>query len=212
MIFKPPPTTSWVIRKLCKLKEQMSQWINSDKYNINIVYKELIRSNPRVNWCKFVRHRSSVPKSRFIFWMAMLNKLKTKDHLMRFGVTPDNCCPICCIDSESSSHLYFSCGFSSRCANLMTSWLGITPITSLQALIPSKWMVSRFMKKIIIASICNLIYRIWRVRNYYIWYERVISPSLSVNNVKLDIKLRMLSLYPKSPHMSSTWSKRLLEV
>ena len=80
MIFNPPPTTSWVIRKLCKVKDQMCQWINSDVYNINTVYKELIGFKPRVNQCTLVWHRFLIPKARFIFWLAMLNKLKTKDH------------------------------------------------------------------------------------------------------------------------------------
>ena len=71
---------------------------------------------------------------------------------MRFGITYNNCCPLCCMDNESSTHLFFSCSLNRRCANLLTSRLGITPVTFLQALTPSKWKVSRFMKMIIIAS------------------------------------------------------------
>ena len=87
MIFNPPPTASWVILKLCKVKDHMSTWITSATYNINIVYKELIGSSTRVSWSKLVWHRTSLSKARFIFWMAMHDELKTKDHLMRIGMT-----------------------------------------------------------------------------------------------------------------------------
>ena len=43
MIFNPPSIASWVIRKLCKVKDQMSTWVNSTTYNINTAYK-------RVDW------------------------------------------------------------------------------------------------------------------------------------------------------------------
>ncbi|XP_057543926.1 uncharacterized protein LOC130823325 [Amaranthus tricolor] len=112
MIFNPPPISSWVNRKLCKVKDHMNTWVNSATYNIKTVYKELIGSSAHVSWSKLVWHRISLPKASFIFWMTMLNKLKIKDHLMRSGVTPDDCCPLCCMACESIAHLFFSCSFS----------------------------------------------------------------------------------------------------
>ena len=35
------------------------------------------------------------PKTRFILWLAFLNKFKTKDRLFKLGVTPNESCPLC---------------------------------------------------------------------------------------------------------------------
>ena len=83
--------------------------------------KELIGSSAHVSWSKVVWHRSSLPKARFIFWMAMLNKLKTKDHLMRIDVTPDDCCPLCCTACESIAHFNFLVAV--LVVNALISWL-----------------------------------------------------------------------------------------
>lgn len=110
----PPPFASWIIWKLCKVTDQLIHWILADKYCINSVYKDLLGSHPQVSWSKIVWHRTSIPKARFVFWLAMLNKLKTKDHLMKMGVTSDACCPLCCVDTDLVVHLFFKCSFSSH--------------------------------------------------------------------------------------------------
>ena len=154
----------------------MSTWVNSATYNINTVYKELIGSSAHVSWSKLVWHRTSLPKARFIFWMAMLNKLKTKDHLMRIDVTPDDCCPLCCTACESIAHFNFLVAV--LVVNALISWLhGLVSIASLWSIHPSNWKVSCFMRKIAISSVRSLIYQIWRARNDCIWHARVISAS-----------------------------------
>ena len=94
--------------KLFKVRENISDWLSTRNYVINIVYKDLLGSKPIVSWCKVVWNRCSIPKARFFFWMVMLNRLKTRDRLKAVGVLVDDICPICGEVSESIDHIFFS--------------------------------------------------------------------------------------------------------
>ena len=47
-LFNAPATASWVIKKLCKVKETLSQWMNSPSYSIAEVYKDLMSTQAKV--------------------------------------------------------------------------------------------------------------------------------------------------------------------
>lgn len=139
LIFNPPPTTSWTLRKLCKVKEKLSTWMTIDHYKINDVYKELMVNHPTVSWCNIVWHRTSLPKATFVYWLAMHNKLKTRDHLKHLGVLDDDSCPFCSDAIETIVHLFYECRYSQLCISNLSSWLGVQ-IRSLRTN-PSNWKV-----------------------------------------------------------------------
>ena len=93
-LFNPPRTTSWALKKLCKVKEQLHLFRNKDNYVIKDVYKEFVGSAQFVRWCRLVWLRASIPKHRYIFSLAMLDKLKTRDKLKLTGVIDDESCPM----------------------------------------------------------------------------------------------------------------------
>lgn len=90
-------------------------------------------------WCKFYP-----PRVQLTLWLACLGRLKTRDRLVALGVldAQQAVCPFCQSDSESNSHVLFSCGFSwrvwmiilrewgiqgvfsSRCDSLIVEWDG----------------------------------------------------------------------------------------
>ena len=77
------------------------------QYNVSSVYDSLRVHSPSVKWANLVSHRLSTPKTRFIFWLAMLNKLKTRENLKHVGIIDEDSGPFCCNDSESVMHLFF---------------------------------------------------------------------------------------------------------
>ena len=81
LIFNPSPTTIWVLRKICKTRDKLSHWIQQIDYNICDVHKDLSTLNACVPWSKFVWNRFSILNAHFVLWLALLNKLKTKDEL-----------------------------------------------------------------------------------------------------------------------------------
>ena len=49
-----------------------------------------------------------------IVWMAIWNRLYTKEKLSKFGAVSDDSCVFCNFDIESHDHLFFACPFSAR--------------------------------------------------------------------------------------------------
>ena len=68
-----------------------------------------------MQWDVFVWNRLSIPKARFIAWLAFSRKLKTRDRLVQMGVLTEDMCPICGLYPESVEHLFFDCCFSMQC-------------------------------------------------------------------------------------------------
>ena len=53
----------------------------------------------------------NVPKHAFISWLAILNRLRTKDKLRALGITMDESCAFCS-EQETRDHLFFECSFT----------------------------------------------------------------------------------------------------
>ena len=139
-LFNPPPTASWALRKLCKVKKQLHMFLNKDSYVIKDAYKEFIGTAQSVRWSRMVWLRASIPKHRYIFWLAMLGKLKIRDRLKIMGVLDDKSCPMCHVSKESIEHLFFECKLSSYCLSLLSAWLGIRfCMRKLSTIYPGSW-------------------------------------------------------------------------
>lgn len=76
-------------------------------------------------WRDLVWNRLSIPKMRFICWLAASQGLKTKDKLHRIGVVDDDLCPLCGLGAETHAHLFFECPFSQMCVARIKEWTGI---------------------------------------------------------------------------------------
>lgn len=48
-----------------------------------------------------------------IAWLAIKERLNTRDRLAKFGLCADPRCVLCGINDESHNHLFFDCEFSS---------------------------------------------------------------------------------------------------
>lgn len=174
-VFNPPPTASWMLRKLCKVKEQMQEWTFNNTYSIQNVYDKHMEAHNKVRWDTMVWHRYSIPRSRFIFWLAPLNKLKTRDRLLQIGVSTDPMCPICGSEPESHAHLFFMCTFSNHMASLH----------------PRRWKLPRYRNKLLVAALAYTMYIIWCTRNTAIWCSYVKSPQQAMHRVKIEVAMRI---------------------
>ena len=176
--------------------------MNAVQDNISSVYNSLRVHSPSVKWANLVWHRLSAPKTRFIFWLAMLNKLKTREKLKHAGIIDEDSCPFCCNDSESVMHLFFSCHYSQQCFFQLTSWIGVNiKYDNIFSMNPRQWKVLRFKRKNILVSVCSLIYMIWKTRNDCVWNLKLMSVPKLISDVKFLVKHRMQSLYTLSVGM-----------
>lgn len=191
MLFNAPPTASWVIKKLCKVKETLVDWMTVQKYTISSVYKDLMGTQESTTWAYATWNRITIPRSRFIIWLACHDRLKTKDKLRDMGVIDDDTCPICGSHPESRDHLFFECEYSRQCVIAVRNWLGVPwSIRNIQDF-HRKHRGSRIKRSIIEAVIGNLIYTIWRTRNEVVWHHKVETASRSFETIKSDSMVRI---------------------
>ena len=152
-----PAIASWMIKKLCKVKETLSGWMKASSYSIEAVYRDLMGSQDRVTWAYATWSRATIPKSHFIVWLACQDRLKTKQKLMTMGVVDEDTCPICDTKPETKDNLYFKCEFSRQCVVTLRISLSVTwNIMNLQAF-HRKHRMPRAKRRIIKAVIANII-------------------------------------------------------
>ena len=121
--FNVPITLSWAFKKICKIKDRLDQWVHNGSYSIQEVYHGLLGAGQPVNWASFVWNRSSIPKARFILWLAVNDRLKSRDKLFALGLISTDVCPLCGLISESNTHLFFACIYSLQCLRDILTWL-----------------------------------------------------------------------------------------
>ncbi|KAL7243272.1 hypothetical protein ACSBR1_015639 [Camellia fascicularis] len=68
----------------------------------------------KVPWSKLLWGPPFIPRVSFIVWLAIHERLNTRDRLQAFGLVPHSNCPFCNDHEESHSHLFFRCAYSSR--------------------------------------------------------------------------------------------------
>ena len=78
----------------------------------------LRRCGPSTPWLK------AIPtKVRILVWRMILDKLPTKDRLLKEGVEIDNTrCSICQGDTESAKHIFMDCIKTQEVRRLINNW------------------------------------------------------------------------------------------
>ncbi|XP_059659119.1 uncharacterized protein LOC132305500 [Cornus florida] len=115
-------------------------------------------SSPSVSWFNLVWRSPAIPRMKFIMWLAVQGRLPTLDRksMARF----DNVCALCNVNTESHSHLFFSCKYTSpiwtffkeKCKISITAltWSEIALVFSIQWSSPSPW---NLLKKLCLAAL-----------------------------------------------------------
>ncbi|GKD20967.1 RNA-directed DNA polymerase, eukaryota, reverse transcriptase zinc-binding domain protein [Tanacetum coccineum] len=104
----------------------------------------------------------------FITWVAIKERLKTRDRLARWFNISDMSCLLCNMDNESHSHLFFSCNYSKRL------WERLKPMALLDG-ISNDWamVISGLVNKPANNSIWSVVQRlVFGSAIYFIWQER----------------------------------------
>ncbi|XP_056686040.1 uncharacterized protein [Spinacia oleracea] len=114
-----PGSCSWALKKIFNSREvilQIGGWDKATangKYCISKVYKFLQGVAPKVTWWRVMCYNKASPKSLFITWLAILNRLYTTDRLQAWGIQCFDQCVLCTDEKETVEHLFFECKFPS---------------------------------------------------------------------------------------------------
>lgn len=136
-------------------------------------------------WINAVWHPLRIHKCSFIFWLALKDRLLTKERMDLFGMTTDLRCCFCSNAIETVSHLFGSCAFATSIISdpyfaLVGDWScyqnGIFTTGSRSSL------MKRHMTYLFLAV---SVYFIWKERN-----ERVHTPghALSPSTIRINVK------------------------
>ena len=67
-----------------------------------------------VTWALGVWNRINLPKHKFILWLGIQGRLKTKDMLFLYNISLDSTCCLCGSAGETHDHIFFECEFSNN--------------------------------------------------------------------------------------------------
>ena len=91
-----------------------------------LFYLTAINTNLNEEFNSFLWLKAVLLKVNIFIWRLFLNRLSTKDNLLRIGVIDATKLPCAslCEESENHNHLFFRCDVYGRLWALVTKWLG----------------------------------------------------------------------------------------
>lgn len=84
-------------------------WDGQKVVNISVVWNSIRAHQTAPPWLKAIWHPFSIPKCSFFLWLALRNRLLTKDRMISFGFNVSPTCVLCRSANESAEHLFSSC-------------------------------------------------------------------------------------------------------
>ncbi|XP_074363236.1 uncharacterized protein LOC141703695 [Apium graveolens] len=82
--------------------------------NISKIWNSIRRIGQPPPWISAVWSIFSIPKNSFFFWLAIQDRLLTKERMSRFGMYNDGRCMLCNGHNENASHLFMECGYATQ--------------------------------------------------------------------------------------------------
>ena len=81
-------------------------------YKATDVWECIRPRKEKVVWYRLLWTSLVVPKHAIIAWMAIQNRLPTKDRLRNWGLEMDDKCVMCQQEAETRDHIFFDCPFA----------------------------------------------------------------------------------------------------
>lgn len=110
--------SSWLLRKIIDTRDTLillGGWNNlnkAGKFSITQTYRLLQGDHQGVTWKRLMCNNHDSPKSKFILWLALYNRLATTDRLSKWNIPCRVTWSLCDGDDESVQHLFFACSYS----------------------------------------------------------------------------------------------------
>ncbi|XP_074283636.1 uncharacterized protein LOC141608172 [Silene latifolia] len=198
MEYKPSSNSSWVWRRICKVKEEMRTGYVNGQWNVQPggftpagCYAWFRGTRPRVQWDKAVWNGWALPKHQFLGWLVAHEALNTAARLVSFGVDIEDKCYLCGLVSENIEHLFCDCLYSRRIVrelNKKTTW--VFPVRDVM-----DWCMRRtgtvLQRGIQNAMVMSLLYQIWQQRNKSRNEKVLVSPKIVAGTMLEDMRSRV---------------------
>ena len=195
-----PATISWSLRKILDshtLIDDVGGWdavVQKGKFSIKLMYKHLLGVHDKVPWKRVVCNNKASPKSVFITWLALWNRLPTRDRLLAWKIVTANSCPLCSTMPESTGHLFFECSYSAAVWGKILQQLQFhrNPAPFDQEL---AWILKATKRtgdryKLLLMFFSESVYGIWLQRNEMVFNQQCRSPADLVHDIQFRVACR----------------------
>lgn len=113
----PPSNHTWVIdlrRLVSSVRIHASDsitWsdVTAAQVSISTIWNSIRSTHVPPPWTVAVWHSLAVPKCSFTLWLALKNRLLTKERMVHFGMNSDLRCVLCNNAVESNWHIFSTC-------------------------------------------------------------------------------------------------------
>lgn len=167
----------------------------SGHYHAGATWDWLREKSAVVLWHKLILFKYYSPRQSFIAWLAILNRLPTKDRMQSWFPSVYLSCVLCC-QGESRDHLFFECTYSSLV------WEDIC--NRVWCRIPSRWIDfihwgqqrlgrSRIWMIKIKLMWCYCVYYLWRERNLRLKMGKYCSARQLIEPIRKELNFKFQS-------------------
>ncbi|XP_048496329.1 uncharacterized protein LOC104906113 [Beta vulgaris subsp. vulgaris] len=196
-----PSGMSWVLKKIMKCREifdngnMIHEYETDGRFSINKCYQAIREPTLQVSWKRLVCNNRATPKSLFITWLAVLNRLSTKSRLAQWNLIADTTCELCNNGEEDIHHLFFQCEYSAEVWRNCLRILKITrtPVSFLEEVMIASEQCRRRHKKNKLYGMLftEAIYHIWLQRNQKIFEGQHKTTEQIVNVIVFNVAARV---------------------
>ncbi|XP_060200091.1 uncharacterized protein LOC132628310 [Lycium barbarum] len=122
-----PSQASWMVRKIFNMRKVWhtmvaTKMVQDSKFLISKVYTAIRGDVQNVEWKHLVCHNSAEPRQVFILWLQLWGRLRTKEVLLKWGLTVSPTCVLCDQAPENANHLFFECPYSQTLWREVLKW------------------------------------------------------------------------------------------
>jgi hypothetical protein len=173
-----------------------------------------------VQWWKLLWFPTTIPNHSFIGWLAINNRLATKNRLLQWGIGVDPLCKFCSHQMEDREHLFFQCSFTNRIWKVIMALCLVSDAPADWNLLID-WGILHLIGKSFQASLCKVawwatVYHLRLQRNSRIHGGVIKTEEQIVRDIQKDVKARLDSVIVKTSILNRTlcnnWKLKLCNV
>ena len=172
-------SSSWSWKKILQLKSLARQFVvwkdgieiwplAKGNFSVADVWKEIRSKREKVTWHKLLWGSIAIPKHTIVVWMAILNRLPTKDRLISWDIDMNGTCCLCQEEPETRDHIFFGCIYSRSIWEKLLSLCGINrEIGNWSEEL--QWAAQNLKGRNLTSTLLRLA---WKTLIYQVWKER----------------------------------------
>ncbi|XP_039052012.1 uncharacterized protein LOC120193638 [Hibiscus syriacus] len=168
---------SWSVNRILKLRSITLTILSSSGYlRLNDIWKSICIKREKVPWQNLIWFPMHIPKFSLIAWMSLLNRLPTRDRLLKIGISTDGTYVNCSNDQETRNHLFCQCSLVVRLWSSVLMLNGLKNASStweeMVTRASSTWKGKSLLITILKIAWTAYIYTLWEERNRRIFQGR----------------------------------------